>query len=272
MLLAGCAVSVDNTDNPSPTPWATFAASPTITEASVAPSHVPAFAPNTAAEVLANDLNVRSDAGVAAAPVPCDRMSGAPVRLEAGDVVWMLADEPVVADGYTWYHAVVHAMQSCTEVPTLPGWIAGGPRDDPWLRPLDTCPAAPTSLGEMAALADQPLLALSCFSRFELTIKGFYPAPPEGGIGLTCPGISPSWLTCGISMLRSDTSALIIRVPPTLTMPAAEQQITVTGHFDDVAAQQCIPADANYVGPVQATFYCRTQFVITSAQPLGSPG
>ena len=49
------------------------------------------------------------------------------------------------------------------------------------------------------------------------------------------------------------------------------RQIAVTGHFDDVAAQQCVPADAQYIGQIQATFYCRAQFVISSAQPLGAP-
>jgi len=268
IVVAGCAASGDATDNASPTTSETLVTPSISTQASLLPS--PALAPDTVAELLVNDLTVRSAPGVGASPVPCDRMDGAPVRLATSDVVWMLDDEPVIADGYSWYHTVVQASQGCSEVPILPGWVAAGPTGEPWLRALDACPATPTSLADVAALADQPLLALACFSQFELTIEGFYRAPPDGGIGFTCPGISPSWLTCGISMLRSDTSTLTIRVPPTVAMPAAEQQMTVTGHFDDAAAQECLPADPNHIAQVQATFYCRVQFAISSATTPGA--
>jgi hypothetical protein len=198
-----------------------------------------------------------------------------PVRLYAGAVVWILDGTPVEAEGYSWNHVVVNAIYPyspsgeapCHEVPTLAGWVASQ-RDDPWLGPVDSCPDAPTEVEELSELATEPLLALACFARQSLTFEGWYPTLPEG-IGFSCPGIEPTWLTCSLEAVQSvaDGIGIRVRVPPTLAMPARGERIVLTGHFDDPAAADCLPADLQYVGQLQATFYCRTQFVLDAARP-----
>jgi hypothetical protein len=192
-------------------------------------------------------------------------------------VVWLLDEALVEAEGYSWRYVVVNATYPidlapgeapCHEVPTLVGWVATGMTDDPWLGP-SPCPDVPTEIDGLSEAAGEPLLALACFSRDSLTVEGFYPTIPEG-IGFSCPGIEPGWLTCGLEALTSTTADRVgtrVRVPPTLAMPPRGQRIVVTGHFDDPAAETCLPADPAYVGELQAIFYCRTQFVIDAARP-----
>jgi hypothetical protein len=93
---------------------------------------------------------------------------------------------------------------------------------------------------------------------------------PEG-IGFRCPGIEPSWLTCSLEVVQAnaDGIGIRVRVPPTLAMPTRGERILVTGHFDDAAAASCVPADLQYVSQLQATFYCRTQFVLDAVRPAG---
>lgn len=270
VLLVACSSPVaEPTATPRPTaegqPTPSQQASPT-TDTSPSPD---------AALILVDGLTVRSEPSQTAAAIPCDFNDGMPVLLNAGAVVWILDGTPVEAEGYSWNHVVVNATYPssslsgeapCHEVPTLVGWVAS-PRDDPWLGTVDSCRGAPTEVEELSELANEPLLALACFSQKSLTIEGWYPTIPEG-IGFSCPGIEPGWLTCSLEAVQAsaDGIGIRVRVPPTLAMPARGGRIVVTGHFDDAAAASCVPADLQYVGQLQATFYCRTQFVLDAAR------
>ena len=272
-LAVGCTAGPGASDTPGQTPRT----SPTTTPTSTAETKSsPVSERAHAALVLVDGVTVRSGPGQSAAAVPCDANAGEPIRLSSDAVVWLLDEALVEAEGYSWRYVVVNATYPiasapgeapCHEVPTLVGWVATGPTDDPWLGP-SPCPEVPTELDELRALAGEPLLALACFSRDSIAVEGFYSTLPEG-IGFSCPGIEPDWLTCSLETLTStaDGPGIRVRVPPTLAMPPRGQRIVVTGHFDDPAAQTCLPADSAYVGELQAIFYCRTQFVIDAARP-----
>ena len=273
VLLVACSSPVAE---PTATPRPTAAGHPTTSQQAVPP--IDTSPSPDAALILVDGLTVRSEPSQSAPSISCDFNDGLPVRLDAGAVVWIFGGTPVEAEGYSWNHVVVNAIYPsdspsgeapCHEVPTLLGWVAS-PRDDPWLGPIGSCPGEPVDVEGLSELATEPLLSLACFSRQPLTVEGWYPMVPEG-IGFRCPGIEPSWLTCSLEVVQAnaDGIGIRVRVPPTLAMPTRGERILVTGHFDDAAAASCVPADLQYVSQLQATFYCRTQFVLDAVRPAG---
>lgn len=283
VILASCAPS-DSASSTDDQPSASLASPSSSVGPTIPPSPTPQASPQAltpvAAEILVDGLTLRGGPGKSAPAIACDRNDGKPVQLDADSVVGLL-DEimtfgyqmPVEADGYSWHPVVANATYPdgspsgagpCHEVPTLVGWVAGGTTHGPWLRPIVPCPDIPTDVEGLSRMSSEPLLALGCFSQQPMTVEGSYPAP-AAGIGFSCPGIEPAWLTCSLETI----GGVRVRVPPTLTMPSPGGSIVVTGHFDDPAAADCVPADLKYVPQVSATFYCRTQFVLDAARPAG---
>lgn len=214
--------------------------------------------------VVADDLRVRANPGLDAVELACEGALESRVRLATGDVVWITDDESQVQDGYLWYQ-VVAPDHGCTgsELALVAGWVAAGPVDDPrWIERFDEeCPEPSTATD----LPASPLVRLACYGAQTLTLHGIRPNPPEGGIGFTCPGIEPQWLTCGLDTLGPTTDsdpAFVIRIPPGVEA-SAYGSVVVIGAFDDSRAEDC-SEPANRFSNLVVQIYCRTQFVVQS--------
>ncbi|MGI8998360.1 MAG: Kelch repeat-containing protein [Candidatus Limnocylindria bacterium] len=97
--------------------------------ASSAPAAVAELAPGTYADVVTNDLVLRSEPGTSA------ESEMYPDRLNAPTSVYV-ADGPIAADGYAWYYVV--AFDENGTVPALIGWAAAGGKDgEVWLDPVE---------------------------------------------------------------------------------------------------------------------------------------
>ncbi len=123
------------TEAPTPLPSPTAAPSPSPTAAPVPTG----LAPGARARVAAGGgLNVREQ------PTAKGKLLG---RLNANAVVALL-EGPTQAENYDWWKIDNGAG--------LVGWVASGPRDDPWLVPADGA-AAPSPAPGAPRLVDRPI-------------------------------------------------------------------------------------------------------------------
>jgi hypothetical protein len=189
------------------------------------------------------------------------------VRLDAGTVVRLLPDPPAVDETSTWLRVVAPADDGlrevdtpCDDVPFVVGWLATG-LGDPWVTAGADCPGLPTDLGELAAARAEPLLLLACFAPRQIMVRGSLVPPPEGGIGLSCPGIDPSWLTCGIDRVTDGTSTVTVRIPPGSSLPL-DTDIQIVLKLDHSAAQSCVSMAEGRYAPEAVAAFCRAQLVV----------
>ena len=189
------------------------------------------------------------------------------MTLDAGDIVQVLPDPAAVDETGTWQRVVAPAHRAspdtrteCDDVPFVVGWIATGD-GDPWVSADLHCPELPAEMSELAATAEQPLLRLACFGTRTMTVHGSLVPPPDGEIGFICPGIDPSWLTCGIDQIANGGVITPIRLPPGNPLPVGEE-LDVRVQVDHPAAESCVSrADVRYA-PEAVTAFCRAQLVV----------
>jgi hypothetical protein len=274
IVLAGCAVAPGASQEASTEP-SSASVGPTTeatSQASVAPSQAPTtgLAVDAFADVVADRLIVRQAPGLESDPVPlciadAPTCAAAMIGQETDCPVVYLLEGPVGADGYDWYRAVAEASDAC---PEYVGWIAAGDGEDAWLARREVpCPEAPVELADVTFAGISRLAALYCLGGEEITLHGYYTAPPPGeSPGGDCVS-EPGWLICtlGYDMLRveegtwvGDANHLQIHPHPDLgPMPPRPGWIEVTGQFDHPAAAEC-GADFELT--------CRQGFVVTSAR------
>jgi len=236
--------------------------------------------------VSADALLVRQEPGLDAEPVidtstcidnpnPCER----PFTLGA-DRGWLWAylyDGPVSADGYDWYLAAteMNTPQHASTFPEAVGWVAAGDGEDAWLVPDErSCPSDPIELADVTNLALTKLEMLHCLAGQELTLRGWFPPPPQGEQDQTdliaeCRERSP-WLMCAsvFDVIRpvqaewagnADYLDFVVDPSSDLVLPERGQWVTLTGAFDHPDATSC--------GDAAAVLICRFAFVLTDIEP-----
>ena len=276
LLLASCAQAPTSSVAPSSVPAAASPSATAVANPSTAPSEPDASrSPSTTptagivgadfATVLVNGLAVRSEPGVAATLVTC--APGADVRLDADTVIHVLSDPPAIDESSTWHRVVAPADDGqtqigtpCDDVPFVVGWIATG-TGEPFVSRDVECPALPTDVAQLAAVAAEPLVALACFESRTISVRASVVPRPDGGIGLSCPGIEPTWLTCGIDRITDGTSNVTIRIPPDLSMPV-DGDAAIVVHVGDAAAESCASLAGDRYSPEAIATFCATQLVV----------
>lgn len=192
--------------------------------------------------------------------------------LDEGTTFYVV-DGPVLADGYAWYQVDPYGGDAA-----LPfGWIAAGSREgDPWIENhLDDCDSLYPSVERLGASAPQE--NLFCYGvvmpgEYELTgnlvcdfgdVEGLASGPdwiePDRFCTLQAPGFT---IEDGVELRiwgRAATGLLDDGSP-------VAGQYTVTGHFDDPGASECVSADPAQ-DPAEAVLFCRMQFVATAVTP-----
>jgi hypothetical protein len=234
------------------------------------------LASETLAVVVVDEVNLRESPGLEA-PVqtisPGAPTSGDPVRLSAGELVWILGAER--ADDTTWYH-IVHDNSYQT------GWISGGADSDPWLIPFDvgTCPSSlSATLSEGAAVLPLSLEHLACFGAGQLSAVVYWPTPDEGLYDVPCPwpGLESSWLICYevVNTIGDGSRQLVVYGTEGRQDIRRGEWVSITGHYDDPRAQTCpedLGRDLTDMAEVAATILnCRTAFVLDEVQPATEP-
>jgi hypothetical protein len=233
----------------------------------------PRLARNSVAQVITDDLRVRSR------PEVSDASKRLEPLLDQPRLVYVVSG-PVQASGYTWYEiAPIGNLQLVVELPF--GWVAAADKDGtPWLAPASPrCPAAPKTADDLYAIDN--VLALACFGSSPLTIIGRL-ADPEATCGIDLGWtIEPGWLasTCPqppflIESPNDQGLSANAVVDPSVDVsglrpgpePADWLPVSITGRFDHPAARTChgvsTEAPVPY-GKDEIVFGCRTTFVIT---------
>ena len=211
------------------------------------------------------------DAEVVVEPLFGDYPPGTPfppvvIGREVASTLVYLLDGPTAADGIQWYLVVEDNGNGHL------GWVAAGDAEDAWLVPAAVpCPDDPVELADVTLVAMSRLRVIHCLGGREITLRGYYVAPPPGEPeGGECVS-EPAWLVCdfgwhGLRTLEApwagDANHLPLHLHPDLgPMPPRPGWIEVTGQFDHPAAPQC--GDGGAAGDLG----CRMEFVVTSARP-----
>ena len=235
----------------------------------IAPDATPVgLASGSFASVTVNGLTVRSEAAATASPVECPGAEESVVRLEEGTVVLVLDDAPVNDGAYIWHHVVAPADDGapaigsrCDDIPLVAGWVASSRGPDEWLVQTIACPPEPSDLGMLADVATEPLRGLACFGPDEIRVTAELAPPPDGGIGFSCPGVDPAWLTCGIDRLVDGSTTVAVRLPEGVTEETGVPAVFAL-HFDDPAAAACRSLADVDDDPAVIELFCRTQLVL----------
>ena len=245
-----------STSAPQPTPAATVAAVP-----------IPI---DSLAVVTVNGLNVREEP-TAAAPIqtiaPGIPTSGQPIQVTVGDYVWVIGRKRVDSD--VWYQV---ALDRSFET----GWVSGGPRSDPWLRPFDreTCP---DSLSAVLA-AENPIKPFSmenlvCFGGQRLSAVVYW--LPREVLEVPCPwpDLPPQWLVCheAVNVTGDNTRQLAVYGTVGREDIRRGRWVTLVGHYDDLRSRDCpqtLGRDMSDSASVAATIVsCRAAFVVDEVNP-----
>lgn len=172
------------------------------------------------ATVTVNGLTVRSEPAVTAPPVACRGIPDSVIRLGAGTVVLVSEERPVTDGGRIWHPVVAPADDGtpaigtrCDDIPFVAGWVASSEGGDDWLVGKVECPPTPSTLAQLADLATEPMRGLACLGSDEMRLTAEFLALPDGGIGFSCPGVQPAWLTCGIQQLADGPTTLTVACP-----------------------------------------------------------
>jgi len=289
LVLASCAAAPAGSVSPSQasvsaSPSSTPAESPSTfptpseSEAPTVPPLIGGLQVEGFAEVVADRLQMRKapglDAEVVVEPLYGDYPPGTPfppvvIGREGESTLVYLLDGPTAADGFEWYLVTEGEGRGSGHL----GWVAAGDAEDAWLVPTTVpCPDEPVELADVTLMAISRLQAIHCLGGREITLRGYYVAPPpnESEDQGECVA-EPAWLVCdfgwhGLRTLEApwagDANHLPIHLPPDLgPMPPRPGWIEVTGQFDHPAAAQC--GD----GRPGSDLGCRMEFVVTSARP-----
>lgn len=259
-------------------PSATPRVTPTPTPVTTAPSGTPTSTTSSLigglqvegfANVVADELQMRGAPGLAAEvlrqPLYGDYPPGTefPPVTVGRDTAWTqvyLLDGPVTADDFEWYLAVQAA-----EAPGsigFAGWVAAGDAEDAWLVPATVpCPDDPIELADVTMSAISRLEAIHCLGGREITLRGYYTAPPPGESEDGECVSEPAWLVCSFGWHGLRTLEAAWAGDAVGPMPPRPGWIEVTGQFDHPAAREC--GDGGLAGDLG----CRMEFVVTSARP-----
>lgn len=275
LLLTACGGSLGSTaasaSHPSVTSPSDSGSAPTSTPdaastATATNAPVPLLAADDIAEVITNDLVVRSR------PEIRDRSTIEEIRLNQGDdVLLFVLDGPVTADGFDWYHvAPFHAFLSDVVPEPLPGigWVAAGRVGDEWIAPSTQTCREPTVYDLIFTV---PLKSLACFGDRELILEG-----QLGDCTYVVPGtVTPSWLSTEFCYLYADIATdiagpMIIHLDPdAFSRKPSPGSVRVTGSFDHPAALTCehhpLPGE-ELRAPEGVILGCRAAFVATSVE------
>lgn len=145
---------------------------------------------------------------------------------------------------------------------------------------VGSCPEEPVTMLEWLAVPGA--VGAECFGSSPITFAAWH--TDAGGCGGFAPGrYEPSWLASPFASARlilTPTEATwggcgsAVLAPDAPPLPATQQWVEVTGHWDDPAAAECryVP-DPAYPMPVEwgLAFRCRTSFVATSVVPITEP-
>ena len=284
VVLSACAGNPSPSPSVAPTP--TPVASPSVAPSpSTEPSPSASDAGSGAIPVNGLGLVTTSDLRVRSKPEVSDDSKLLTPLLDNGRQVYVVAG-PVAGSGYDWYQ--VQPINAANESEELPfGWVAAADKDGtPWLvAAAPECEAAPDTTTQFAAL--RPVIGLACYGDEELSFAARL-VQPEATCGVDIGWtIDPDWLagTCPqpkylLAQTDNDES-LNVAIDPDIDTtglhPGVEtadwQNVIVTGHFDDAAAQACkgvsngepVPLD-----PDQIVMLCRTAFVVSKIEPDGT--
>ena len=284
VVLSACAGNASS--SPSVPPTSTPEASPSVAPSpSVEPS--PSASPDAGSEIPVGALGrvVTSDLRVRSKPEVSDDSKLLTPLLGNGRQVYVTAG-PVTASGYDWYQ--VQPIDKPGESEELPfGWIAAADKDGtPWLvADAPECESAPDTAAAFAAV--RPILGLACYGDEELSFAARL-VQPEATCGIDLGWtIDPDWLasTCPqptYLLAPPDSDEFLnLAIDPAIDTTGLEpgvemadwQDVIVTGHFDDEAAQTCkgvsngepVPLD-----PDRIVLQCRSTFVVSKIEPDGA--
>ena len=141
-----------------------------VPTASASGSDTATLAPESVAEVVTDDLRVRTAPSVDKTSVVLEPL------LDRGTKLLVL-DGPVDASGYPWYH--VMTFESILGLPGVQpetgardhGWVAATDKDGTaWVAPAKVdCPAVPQDVDDLIALDD--VTAFACFAGDPITLR-----------------------------------------------------------------------------------------------------
>ena len=267
--VVGCSTSAPSAD-PSQTPLPTSLSSAPATPA---PTPELALGPGAVAEVVTDDLVMRT--GPAIAP----ESEIYPGRLGPGDRLY-LVDGPVEADGYDWYLADPYQTTASGDHWLRFGWVAAADTNgEAWIVPIaPTCPAE----ASIASLNQLPrALRLACFGDQLISIEG-----DVACLALeTIPTPTPAWLTWdGCYLIPPGAPPDDLSGPgPHLGIwihypPGAERltgSLRVAAHLDDDRAAECmlhvpVEKDDPYTQDLvhrEQQLACRASLVVDDAVP-----
>jgi hypothetical protein len=246
--------------------------------ASPDPATAPIFQNWALATIRVDGLNVRAGRSTLA-PTLHDPYglyhAGGKVRLAAGDHVLVISNA-VWADGHWWLEIATDRVGTAYSVQV--GYVAAGTRADPWVAEDNAwCPGEGPSLSALLALSGME--RVGCYSSIPLTFRAYRTTiPPDAGLGGACgsePPI-PAWLVCdniNYNWVNRDggyETELVLHFDPRTgikqtglaTEGSPNPQMTITGHFDDAAAQRCAPDPPTTLEETAAYWTCTTLFVV----------
>ena len=240
------------------------------------------YADQFAMRVLVSGLNVRAKPST----------GGAQLGTALKGSVFLVSDDRIQANGYTWYYGAVASVGAGKPLPALPnaillavngqaGWLAAGTEATPYLEPL--APRCPTTVNLTNVQWMLSSERVSCFGSTQITLSGVYGC---GGCGGANAGtFSPDWLADPLKANflsvkpANGIGPFGIRFPA--GGPAAPKEgsiIKVTGHFEDARSSTCkiaVPASDGSATMVQiasevALAYCQAQFVVDAVVVTGT--
>jgi len=269
--------------SPAPT---TSSPEESIPPASVSPSvAVAGLAPNTVAEVVTDDLRVRTAPGTDDSSVVLEPL------LQPGEMLFVV-DGPVQASGYPWYQVLVFDEGGLTlpgealdEEVFEHGWVAGADANgEAWLEAArPSCPAPPEDVAGVESL--DGVTALACFNDQPITITAQVlgcdetPEVDPDGSGV-CGGevgsasYEPSWFDRTLRFLVPEHGSiedafLELHADPAGAYPEPlpfGEPVRVTGRFNHPAAAAC--AKTHYQQHDVPTVDCRTMFAVTAIESI----
>jgi hypothetical protein len=242
---------------------------------------LPVLGKDTVAEVITDNLRIRSEPRIAADSIKFEPF------LDPGDRLFVV-DGPVSANEHDWYQ-VAAWRPTDPELRWPIGWVATGDVDGvtAWIAPASvSCPAAPTVDG--LALMNR-YEALACFGdrpiAFRALVTGTDPTEPcpADPVG-PCLG-GPTWLAgvngrvgyvdaAGLADVGGAPGLAIARNPDG---PVGENDlppdrlVEIRGAFDDPASTGCslvgAPTSVSTLTVSEAILRCRTTFVVSAVVP-----
>jgi hypothetical protein len=233
----------------------------------------------TVAEVVTDNLRVRSAPGVSDNSIVLEPLLQPGTRL-------FVVDGPVGASGYEWYEVLTFDVDltgpgdSVDEEVVEGGWVAAADKGgEPWVEPAALeCPAAPTTVADLVGM--DGVTALACFGVKPLTLGARVLDCQESpelrgadwcGVDTGGPSFEPEWFDRTFSFLVPEDgsfdpgSMLELHADPLGTYPDPLPYgvpVDVTGQFNHPAASAC--TIYHYVKNNVPSVHCRTLFAVTA--------